>query len=134
MVDEDTLRFCYGMLALVPLSFSFKFFTSATSRYLYSIVASLLLQLFVYGSLMLPIYFQHLIVYAIIRAGPRRCGAVVTFESMAFLSAYHIYEYVTNYGGWRMNAVSLLMILVCKYSLLAYDLQDGAASPEKLTE
>jgi D-alanyl-lipoteichoic acid acyltransferase DltB (MBOAT superfamily) len=134
MVDEETLRFCYGMFALVPLSFSLKFFGSARSRYLYSTFSALLLQLSVYGSLMLPIYFQHLIVYAIVRASPRRCGAVVTFESMAFLSAYHIYEHVTNYGGWRMNAVSLLMILVCKYSLLAYDLQDGAASPEKLSE
>ena len=133
MIDEDSLRFCYGMLALVPLSFCFKFIASPRNRFLYSNTVGLLLQFFAYGSLMLPIYCQHLIVYCIIKAAPRRCGAVVTFEAMAFLSAYHIYEYVTNYGGWRMNAVALLMILVCKYSLLAYDLQDGATETEKLT-
>jgi hypothetical protein len=55
---------------------------------------------------------------------------------MLFLSAYHAYEYFTNYGGWRMNAVGFLMILVCKYSLLAYNLQDGGegVDPQGLTE
>lgn len=35
-----------------------------------------------------------------------------------------------------MNAVGLLMILVCKYSLLAYNLQDGGkeVDPQRLTE
>lgn len=33
-----------------------------------------------------------------------------------------------------MNASALLMILVCKYSLLAYNLQDGGEKDEKLTE
>jgi hypothetical protein len=126
MVDEDSLRLCFGLLALVPLSYSLKFLSSPRLRYLYSTICGLLLQLFVYRSYMLPIYLQHLIVFALIRLLPRRCGAIVTFEAMFFLSATHAYEYVTNYGGWRMNAVGLLMILVCKYSLLAYNLQDGA--------
>ena len=33
-----------------------------------------------------------------------------------------------------MNASALLMILVCKYSLLAYNLQDGSLEENKVTE
>lgn len=49
---------------------------------------------------------------------------------MLFLSGYHVYEYIYNYGGWTMNASALLMILVCKYSMLGYDLDDGQRSSE----
>lgn len=53
---------------------------------------------------------------------------------MIFLSGYHIYEFLYNYGGWSMNASALLMILVCKYSLLAYNLDDGQCDESKLTK
>jgi hypothetical protein len=33
-----------------------------------------------------------------------------------------------------MDASALLMILVCKYSLLAYAVQDGLTNTDKLTE
>lgn len=33
-----------------------------------------------------------------------------------------------------MNASALLMILVCKYSLLAYNIEDGTLEVDKLTE
>lgn len=33
-----------------------------------------------------------------------------------------------------MDASALLMILVCKYSLLAYAIQDGLIAEEKLNE
>lgn len=52
---------------------------------------------------------------------------------MVFLSGYQIYEYLYNYGGWTMNASALLMILVCKYSLLAYNIDDGREEESKLT-
>lgn len=52
---------------------------------------------------------------------------------MLFLSFYHIRELIYNYGGWTMDASALLMILVCKYSLLAYAIQDGLTQEEKLT-
>jgi hypothetical protein len=45
---------------------------------------------------------------------------------MIYLSFYHVHEIIYNYGGWTMDASALLMILVCKYSLLAYSIEDGA--------
>lgn len=84
---------------------------------------------------MYPIYIQHLLVYALIKIrGKKPKGGLVTLQSMVFLSGYHIYEFLYNYGGWSMNASTLLMILVCKYSLLAYDLDDGQCEEAKLTK
>ena len=134
MIDPDSLRLCFGLLFLVPLSFLFRYISSTRTRFFYSTLTGIILQLFVYRSYLLPIYIQHIIVFGMLKLRPRGSGALVTFQSMVFLSGYHIYEYFTNYGGWRMNGAALLMILVCKYSLLAYNLQDGGKDPKGLTE
>jgi len=60
-----------------------------------------------------------------IKMNLKNLGAWVTLESMIFLSGYHIYDYIYNYGGWTLNASTIIMILVCKYSLLAYNIDDG---------
>jgi hypothetical protein len=84
---------------------------------------------------MIGLYVQSLIVFAMIKLlKSKRIGAIVTIESMLFLSGYHIKEILYNYGGWTMDASALLMILVCKYSLLAYAIQDGLTPEDKLTE
>jgi hypothetical protein len=122
MLDPDTLRLCFCLLLLIPLCLLFRLISSPRLRYFYSTLTGLILQLLAYKSYLLPVCLQHMIVFAILKMRPRSSGALVTFEAMLFLSGYHIYEYFTNYGGWRMNGAALLMILVCKYSLLAYNL------------
>lgn len=134
MVEADILRMLGGLLALVPLSYPIRFIPQREVRKAYSLVLGLVVQLFVFQSYMYPIYFQHLIVFLLIRYRGPRCGAIVTFESMLFLSGYNIYEFLYNYGGWTMNASALLMILVCKYSLLAYALEDGSQPIDKLSQ
>ena len=115
-----------GLLSLVPLSFAIQRIHNISLRYAYSLIAGLVIQVFVFESYMYPIYIQHLLVFAILKVrGKKAKGGIITLQSMLFLSGYHIYEYLYNYGGWTMNASALLMILVCKYSLLAYDIDDG---------
>jgi len=123
MISEDLLRLLSGLLALIPLSSVIRFIPNRTARYAYSLVLALILQVNVFGSVMMyPVYLQHLLAFATIKLAGPRCGALVTWQSIFYLSCYHIYEYLYNYGGWTMNASALLMILVCKYSLLAYNL------------
>jgi len=122
MISDDLLGLVIGMFALIPLSFPIRFIGNRTARYAYSLILALVIQIYVFGTQMYPIYVQHLIVFAIIKIKGPRCGGLVTLESMVYLSSYHIYEFLFNYGGWTMNASALLMILVCKYSLLAYNL------------
>lgn len=126
MITEDQLRLISSLIILIPLSFFIRFIKPASYRYLYSLVLSILLQLYVFRENMLGIYVQNLIVFILIRhLKSKRIGAIVTIQSMLFLSSYHIKELIFNYGGWTMDASALLMILVCKYSLLAYTIQDG---------
>ena len=132
-LPEDLLRLVYGMLALIPLSAPLRFLPSSFLRYVYSLLLGLLIQFYVFRDYMYPIYIQHLLVFAIIKFKGPRCGAIVTLQSMVVLSGYQIYEIIYNYGGWTMNASALLMILVCKYSLLAYNLEDGTLPEEKIT-
>ena len=128
------MRLCFGLASLIPLSFTMRLIHNIPARYLYSTLLGFLIQWLVFRTYMLPIYLQHIIVFAIIKLKGPRCGALVTFESILFLSGYHIYGYFYNYGGWVMSAEALLMILVCKYSLLAYNLQDGASQESTLSE
>jgi hypothetical protein len=128
MIQEDILRMFAGLLALIPFSYFIQYISNSSLRYGYSLISALTIQFFVYETYMYPIYIQHFLAYAIIKIrGKKSKGGLVTFQSMLFLSGYHIYEYLYNHGGWTMNASALLMILVCKYSLLAYNLDDGQA-------
>ena len=77
---------------------------------------------------------QHIIVFVIIKVKGPKCGKLVTFESLIFMAGYHFYEILYNYGGWSMTAIALMMVLVPKYSLLAYNLEDGATDVAKLTD
>ncbi len=121
------------MAALIPLSYILRLLPPQF-RFWYSLITGLLVQIWVFKSYMYPIYVQHIIAFALIRLKGPKCGGLVTLESMVFLSGYHLYEIFTNYGGWSMNASALLMILVAKYSLLAYNIEDGSeADTTKLT-
>jgi len=91
MINEDQLRLILSLLAMVFLSYPIRFIYPIKLRYIYSLALGLILQIFVFRHDMLGIYIQTLIVFAIlkIRKG-KKCGAIITFESMLFLSIYHV--------------------------------------------
>jgi len=129
----ELLRLLFGMALLVPLSYALRYLKPAF-KYWYSLIVGSALQIYVFRWDMYPVYIQHFIVFAIIKLKGPRCGLIVTVESMLFLSGYQIHEILTNYGGWTMNVSALLMILVCNYSLLAYNLEDGSIQDSKKVE
>jgi hypothetical protein len=65
-------------------------------------------------------FLVHLAVYAIIKIKGRRSGAFVTGISIFALSIYHIYRVIDDYGSWVLDISTILMSMVCKYSLFAY--------------
>jgi len=67
----------------------------------------------------------HLIVYGIIKIKGRKCGALVTGMSIITISMYHMYRMAVDYGSWTLDISTILMPMVCKYSLFAYAYQDG---------
>jgi uncharacterized membrane protein len=91
MISEDLLNLLIGLLALIPLSFPIRFIPNRAARYSYSFILGVILQIYVFGAKMYPIYVQHIIVFAIIKLKGPRCGGLVTLQSMVYLSSYHIY-------------------------------------------
>ena len=132
-LPDDLLRLMFGLFALVPLSYPLRFMETKL-RLWYSLLMGFVVQIYVYRSYVYPVYIQHLIAFALIKFKGPKVGKLVTFQSLAFLSCYNFYEIYTNYGGWTMNASAMLMILVCKYSLLAYNIEDGQLDESAMTE
>ena len=133
-LPEATIRLVLGMFLLIPLSYLIRFLPSRSLREKYSLLVGLAMQYWVFRESIVPVYAQHLMAYALIKWKGPKCGALVTYQSILFLSGYQIYLMVFSYGQYTMSAEALVMILVCKYSLFAYNIQDGALSPEKCSE
>lgn len=120
VLTQDQIKFIAGIIISVPLSFYLRKLTATSQRYLYSFVLGTALQLFVYGwDIWMP-FLVHFAVYAIIKIKGRHCGAFVTGISMVALSIYHIQRLITDYGSWILDISTILMSMVCKYSLFAY--------------
>ena len=132
VLSEDQIKFIAGIVLSVPLSYFLRKIPITCNRYFYSFIMGTLLQLFVYGYDIWMPFLVHLIVYAIIKIKGRNCGALITGISIVALSVYHIYRLIVDYGSWILDISTILMSMVCKYSLFAYSYEDGGKDKEKL--
>lgn len=125
MLSDDQIRLIVGLLLSIPLSTLIRVIPQRKMRYTYSFLMGTILQFYVYGfDIWIP-FLQHTIVYLMMKIKGRKCGALVTIYSMTFLYGYHIYRMVTDYGSWVLDISTILMTIVPRYSLIAYDYQDG---------
>lgn len=104
-------------------------------RKYYSLLFGTLLQLYVYKDS----YYQYVwlmaetvMVYWVCKNYTRTCGKLVTWGSVLLLSMFHIYRLIVDYGGWAIDISTVMMVMVCKFSLFAYQCQDGTNTGEKL--
>lgn len=72
-----------------------------------------------------------MIIYGLIKIVGRNCGPLITTLSIIALSSFHIYRLIVDYGGWKLDISTILMPMVCKYSLFAYAYQDGGDKKDK---
>ena len=56
------------------------------------------------------------------------------FESLLFQSSYHIYRQYVDFGGWKLDITTIMMMYTCKYTSFAYCYQDGGKPEEKLSQ
>lgn len=133
MISNDQLNLIIGLILSIPLSELLKNLPSALIRHIYSLVLGTALQVFVFGFDVWMVFLLHTFVYAILKITPKKCGALVTISTLIILSAFHIYRMVVDYGGWKMDLSTILMTIICKYSMLAYAVEDGANENRKLS-
>ena len=133
VLSEDQIKFIGGIIASVPLSYFQRKIKTKSQRYLYSFILGTLLQFFVYGFDIWMPFLMHLVVYGLIKVKGRKSGALITSTTMIALSVYHIYRLIVDYGSWVLDISTILMSMVCKYSLFAYAYEDGGKNKEKLS-
>jgi hypothetical protein len=119
----DQIRLILTSMLCIPLSYMILKIGKTSLRILYSVFVGTLIQIYVYseypGQLAI-LYLMSLVVYFIVKYKRRNCGKIVTFGSMLVLSTMHIYRLITDYGSWKVDVTTILMMVVCKYSSFAY--------------
>ena len=119
----DQIRLVLSQVYSIILCFFFHRISSPSVRKYFSLVFGTLLQIYVFKDYFYQYIFlsiQICLVYYLCLKHRRNCGYLVTVESVLVLSLCHIYRMITNYGGWELDITTILMIMVCKFSLFAY--------------
>ena len=132
MISDDQMRVIIALTLSIPLSFLLSSIYQRNIRHLFSFTMGTLLQIYVYGIDIWLVFLFHTFVYLIIKFRSRKCGALVTILTLCILSVFHIYRMIIDYGGWTLDLSTVLMAIVCKYSLFAYAVEDGTKPATKL--
>ena len=103
------------------------------ARHLYSTLTGLLLQIYMYRDGIVHSLSMTLITYFLMNILPRnqQHKAVFVF-TMGFVSVSHIFNMLTNFGGWDLDITTFTMILMCKLSSVSFCYKDGAEKQENL--
>ena len=54
----------------------------------------------------------------------------ILIYTMTHLSSVHIYRMIYEYGNWKIDVTSILMISICKFSSIAFSYEDGIKKNE----
>ena len=120
MISEDQQRVLIALTLTIPLSYALQKIRNSQIKYIYSFVLGTLTQYYVYGVDVWMVFLLHCFVYGLIKVRSAKCGALVTILTLCILSSFHIYRMIVDYGGWSMDLSTILMTMICKYSLFAY--------------
>ena len=129
MISEDQIRLVLALVISVPISLPIRYLPSKLIRTIYSLLVGTALQYYVYGTDIWLTFTQHIIVYLLIIIKGKNCGGLITTYVMITLFGYHIYRMVVDYGGWTFDVSTIMMTMVCKYSMFAFAVQDGKTNP-----
>lgn len=79
------------------------------------------------------VFLLNCAVYLTIKMTPHKCGKLITVSTLVGLSVFHIYRMIINYGSWSVDLSTVIMTIICKYSLFAYAVEDGHNKKKSLT-
>jgi lysophospholipid acyltransferase len=100
-------------------------------KLIYSTLLSCAILLHIFGNYLWLTLALSVVIYALTSALRARAGKPIFAFSMLALSLAHFYRMYTDYGGWKIDITSILMINVGKYSYFSFWYQDQLAdSPQ----
>jgi lysophospholipid acyltransferase len=129
----DQISFVFCLTISWPIGFIFKMITNATIRHLLSIILGFAFQFLIYRNDTIYPLLMALGVYFGIKVLGRNKAHIIFIFCMVFLSVFHIYRMIVDFGGYNMDVTTVLMINVCKCTSFAWCYKDGGVSEEKLS-
>lgn len=133
-VPEDQVRMLLSLILCIPLGFFFKQLGNRLLRDIYGVFWGISLQYFVYGNGIFITLAQTAVTYLLIILFKRKAAKIVFLECMIFQSIYHIYRQTVDFGGWKLDISTILMMYTCKYTSFAFCYEDGGKPEERLSQ
>ena len=130
---DDQVRLIICFFIGFGLGVPFRFLRGSFLRHLYSTIAGITLQCFMFRHEVIHSLLMTLGTYILLTILPRKFSALVAFVfNMGYLSYSHITRMLTNWGGWELGITTYTMLLTCKLTALGYCYFDGGEKDEDL--
>eukprot|EP00825_Cyclidium_porcatum_P005211 TRINITY_DN124_c0_g1_i1.p1 TRINITY_DN124_c0_g1~~TRINITY_DN124_c0_g1_i1.p1 ORF type:complete len:421 (+),score=55.32 TRINITY_DN124_c0_g1_i1:43-1305(+) len=133
-LPSDQLLLIATILTTIPFGFIFQFIKNPFQRHLSSTLFGFFLQYLIFRQAMISNILQTIIVYILISVFKEKCGKIVFIESFVFLGIHQIYFIITSYGGYNMDITTILLMNMCKFTSIAFNVVDGQRNQEELSE
>ncbi|EGR27563.1 mboat family protein, putative [Ichthyophthirius multifiliis] len=124
-MEVDQIRLAVSLIMTIPFGLIFYFIRGFFIRHLIGSALGIFLQYLVYQDGLIFLLFQTVFVYIIILIFQRKSALIVFSSSLFYLSLHHLYRQYNDYGGWKMDITTILMMTMCKYTSFAWCYQDG---------
>jgi lysophospholipid acyltransferase len=136
-LPPDQIKMIFSLLICFPMGMLFRLLKDGTTRHIAATVAGVFLTYLNYRNEIVHVFVTAAITYIILKSfsKDRNTGALITLAfNVAYLSIYHIYAMITNYGGWKVDISIVLMMNVAKFTSLAWCFKDGAEPKDNLSK
>lgn len=129
----DQVRIIMLIFAGLPIGYINHFIKCPTKRLWYGLITGVILQFLMYRFECIHILSASIITYLFITFFGRKLSAFyVLIFTVAHLSYLHIKRMISNPGGWELDASTIYMMSICKFSAIAFAYEDGAKSDEEI--
>ena len=128
------LHFVFSMFLVYPFAFIFRFIKGEKIRLLCNLIFGILLQYNMIGNGIAHLFFETLCTYLFIYFLGRKVSAFyLVIFNFAHLTYLHFYDYWYHYGEWTLGAETVCMVSLCKFSIIAFNYEDGAKEDSQLS-
>ena len=126
-IPLDQIILITTILMTIPCCFLNYLIKGKKNRLLYSLILGFSFHYSIYGINTLHTILSTISTYLFIHfLGRKVTPFYVVIYTIIHLDILHIYRMIVNYGGWTVDdAASIYMVVLCKYTSIAFSYDDG---------
>ena len=123
----DQIILVATIASAIPFSFINYLISNKTPRLIYSLIIGLILEYSLYGINIIHTIFSTITSYLFVYYFGRKLSPFyLLIATMIHLSYLNIYRMIVDYGGWMIDDISTIyMMMVTKYTSFAFSYDDG---------